>query len=394
MTVGEKIQFYRKRAGLSQEELGQQLLVSRQTVSLWETGQTMPTLDNLIRLRAIFDASIDEILCEECSDAERVSSEQDKALSYSCCEQKEDAAVRRTLYVQAILTALSLFVLAFGVISLLFAPVWPLICVVVGAAACLLCQSGLLLKGINRICAARGEGDAYSQEKCDTVSKDRHTARMMLLGTCVGGVLAFLVTAFLWVYGAPGTLNVSALILLIAVVPALICAATGVFWRKLERPYRLLNTLIGSLLALVLACGGIFTIFAVLPRPVHDTQKCLGVELPACESVSLTSGEYVSDDLYLYYRADFYLDADEALVFENDLTKIGSPFVTPKERAMIYAPTSAFGQGAESFLLFDAQESEAISELTGKGYHEYFLFAYYPQEHLLSVAKCNLYVSE
>ena len=394
MTVGEKIQFYRKRAGLSQEELGQQLLVSRQTVSLWETGQTMPTLDNLIRLRAIFGASIDEILCEECSDAERVSSEQDKALSYSCCEQKEDAAVRRTLYVQAILTALSLFVLAFGVISLLFAPVWPLICVVVGAAACLLCQSGLLLKGINRICAARGEGDAYSQEKCDTMSKDRHTARMMLLGTCVGGVLAFLVTAFLWMYGAPGVLNISALVLFGAAVPALICAVTGVFWRKLDGRWRLLNVLVGLILALVLVCVGIGTVITALPRPVYETQECLGKELPTCESISFTEGGRVSDTLFLYYCADFYLDADEASAFEGDLTKIGTPFVTAEQNALAYAPLADFGQGADAYLLFDAHTKEAFTRLSGEGYHTYFLFAYSPQEHLLSVAKCNLYVSE
>ena len=65
MTIGEKIQFHRKKNGMSQEELGQKLLVSRQTISLWETGQTLPTIDNLIRLREIFDVSIDEILCEE-----------------------------------------------------------------------------------------------------------------------------------------------------------------------------------------------------------------------------------------------------------------------------------------------------------------------------------------
>lgn len=64
MTIGEKIQFYRKKNGMSQEELGQILLVSRQTVSLWETGQTLPTIDNLIRLREIFGISVDELLCE------------------------------------------------------------------------------------------------------------------------------------------------------------------------------------------------------------------------------------------------------------------------------------------------------------------------------------------
>ncbi|MBQ9797895.1 MAG: helix-turn-helix transcriptional regulator [Clostridia bacterium] len=64
MTVGEKIQFYRKKIGLSQEELGQKMLVSRQTVSLWETDKTLPTVDNLIRLKEIFSVSIDDMLTE------------------------------------------------------------------------------------------------------------------------------------------------------------------------------------------------------------------------------------------------------------------------------------------------------------------------------------------
>ena len=64
MTVGEKIQYYRKKIGLSQEELGQKMLVSRQTVSLWEMDKTLPTVDNLIRLKGIFSVSIDDILSE------------------------------------------------------------------------------------------------------------------------------------------------------------------------------------------------------------------------------------------------------------------------------------------------------------------------------------------
>lgn len=65
MTVGEKIQKYRKSLGLSQEELGQKLLVSRQTISLWEKDQTVPTIDNLMRLSEIFEISVDEILHPE-----------------------------------------------------------------------------------------------------------------------------------------------------------------------------------------------------------------------------------------------------------------------------------------------------------------------------------------
>ncbi len=64
MTVGEKIQYYRKKIGLSQEELGQKMLVSRQTVSLWEMDKTLPAVDNLIRLKEIFSVSIDDILSE------------------------------------------------------------------------------------------------------------------------------------------------------------------------------------------------------------------------------------------------------------------------------------------------------------------------------------------
>ena len=63
MTVGERIQQYRKRLHLSQVELGQRLLVSRQTVSQWETDQTLPTVDNLMRLKEVFGISIDTLLC-------------------------------------------------------------------------------------------------------------------------------------------------------------------------------------------------------------------------------------------------------------------------------------------------------------------------------------------
>lgn len=62
MTIGEKIQFYRKKIGLSQEELGVRLLLSRQTVSLWEMDKTIPTVDNLIRLKEIFGVTVDDIL--------------------------------------------------------------------------------------------------------------------------------------------------------------------------------------------------------------------------------------------------------------------------------------------------------------------------------------------
>jgi len=65
MTVGEKIQLFRKEQKLSQEDLAGKLMVSRQTISLWEKDQTLPTIDNLIRLKEIFQVPIDNILCSD-----------------------------------------------------------------------------------------------------------------------------------------------------------------------------------------------------------------------------------------------------------------------------------------------------------------------------------------
>ena len=62
MSVGENILQLRKQQGLSQEALAEKMLVSRQTVSLWETDQTQPTLDNLMRLKDIFGVSVDYLL--------------------------------------------------------------------------------------------------------------------------------------------------------------------------------------------------------------------------------------------------------------------------------------------------------------------------------------------
>ena len=51
----------RKSRGYSQEQLGEQVNVSRQTVSKWESGQTTPEMDRLIALADLFGVTIDEL---------------------------------------------------------------------------------------------------------------------------------------------------------------------------------------------------------------------------------------------------------------------------------------------------------------------------------------------
>ena len=62
MIFNEKLTQLRKEKGLSQEELGFQLGVTRQTVSKWEMGQTTPEMDKLIELSKLFGISIDDLV--------------------------------------------------------------------------------------------------------------------------------------------------------------------------------------------------------------------------------------------------------------------------------------------------------------------------------------------
>lgn len=62
MTVGDKIKDLRKKKGYSQEQLAQELFVSRAAVAKWEAGNGIPDIENLKKLSGIFAISIDELL--------------------------------------------------------------------------------------------------------------------------------------------------------------------------------------------------------------------------------------------------------------------------------------------------------------------------------------------
>lgn len=69
MILADKIIQLRKKSGWSQEELAQQMGVSRQSVSKWESGQSIPDLDKILKLSVLFNVSTDFLLKDEVSDA-------------------------------------------------------------------------------------------------------------------------------------------------------------------------------------------------------------------------------------------------------------------------------------------------------------------------------------
>ena len=64
MTLGEKILDLRTQKEMSQEELAAALEVSRQSVSKWETNQSVPDLDKIIRLADLFGVTVDQLVRE------------------------------------------------------------------------------------------------------------------------------------------------------------------------------------------------------------------------------------------------------------------------------------------------------------------------------------------
>lgn len=62
MELNERLAKLRKEHGLSQNDLADQLKVSRQAVSRWEQGLAMPSSDNLIYLSKLYGITLDELI--------------------------------------------------------------------------------------------------------------------------------------------------------------------------------------------------------------------------------------------------------------------------------------------------------------------------------------------
>ena len=63
METKEIIFNLRRKCGLSQDELAEKVYVTRQAVSRWENGETIPNTETLKLLSKIFDVSINTLLC-------------------------------------------------------------------------------------------------------------------------------------------------------------------------------------------------------------------------------------------------------------------------------------------------------------------------------------------
>ena len=86
--LGANIVMYRKRSGLTQAKLAEQLNYSDKAVSKWERGESMPDVLTLVQLAELFEITVDDLL----RDPDEIP-----ANSGGPIEQAMEAAVEKTL---------------------------------------------------------------------------------------------------------------------------------------------------------------------------------------------------------------------------------------------------------------------------------------------------------
>ena len=100
MKFEEKLIKLRKSNGMSQEELAEKLHVSRQAISRWEQGATMPDGTNLIKLGELFGVSIDYLLHDDYESDGDIPcvKETMQALSEADCKQSRSYLISAILW--------------------------------------------------------------------------------------------------------------------------------------------------------------------------------------------------------------------------------------------------------------------------------------------------------
>lgn len=131
MQLSEKIVLLRKRRGLSQEQLANELDVSRQAIYKWETGQTTPEIEKVKRLSDIFNVSLSDLLNdnvdiaevpivitnnEEDEPQEFVDKEAwDESLNDAKAPNKEEKGKKKNVFLICLLLSVSLIAIALGI---------------------------------------------------------------------------------------------------------------------------------------------------------------------------------------------------------------------------------------------------------------------------------------
>lgn len=113
--LSDNIRNYRKAHNMSQDELAEKIDVSRQSISLWETGQTQPSIDKIIALARVFNISSDALLgnadgtYEDTADNTYEIISDSKAESYTASKKRKNLIIIIGIIAAAVIIGCILF---------------------------------------------------------------------------------------------------------------------------------------------------------------------------------------------------------------------------------------------------------------------------------------------
>ena len=112
MTFSDKLIALRKKAGWSQEELAERLNVSRQSVSKWESAQSMPDIDKILQLSSLFSVTTDCLLKDTQDDPQPAAAQTPSPLPRVTLAQAEDYLTKAQANAPQMALATALCILA------------------------------------------------------------------------------------------------------------------------------------------------------------------------------------------------------------------------------------------------------------------------------------------
>lgn len=119
MIFADKLIKLRRQKGWSQEELAEKLDVTRQSVSKWESAQSVPDLERILQISDMFDVSLDYLLKENNEKTESIANVEEKAEACKTInfeEAKNFIIIRKSV---SLLAAISVFLCIISPICLL-----------------------------------------------------------------------------------------------------------------------------------------------------------------------------------------------------------------------------------------------------------------------------------
>ena len=116
MSLGEKLLKLRKKKGLSQEEVADKLYVTRQTISKWETDQSMPDFDKVVPICQLYEISTEELFCDEVESSRCDESRAQEAVNVS----SSTSALLEYNHKKALFTTVAVVLYILSVVVIIF----------------------------------------------------------------------------------------------------------------------------------------------------------------------------------------------------------------------------------------------------------------------------------